>query len=501
MDAVLYEKRLDTGTAAEVAEDFTLPDYRPEIRRIAGIRGEAAIDGKYLAGDELEADGSVTYAVIYQDAEGRLYELSETSSFTAKLPVRGNDGEDRFGTGDLILSAECESVNCRVTGPRRVTLSSRVRLALLSQKPADFSLAVPEGAVRVRRKTGQVKTGFLEEVRGSFEASGEIRDKEGRIVGARGSVTVSDVRVENGRLLFRGEAAVTALLARDAAAGEGGRPREEYLITRGTAQIEESVPLPRPDAADAADAKGAVFPKVLLTELETGEDGTIRWRMEYDADAVLIRCGDGEITEDAYSPDTETEAGEKTCLSHAPAAVKNGRITLTGRIRTDRGAELVSAWGSADPGKCSVTGGVARMTGTAKLTVLTRSGDEFAASEAVVPLRYEWEALPGSQDAEEGAVTGRTAAGVAEITARPSDSDGGTEWTVTAEVWVSAALLSASEVRGVVRLTPVRTADGCGPGRNVIRVYVPEPGESAWDVSKRFRLPEEAEPVDGVYVI
>lgn len=498
MDAVLYEKRLDTGTAAEVAEDFTLPDYRPEIRRVAGIRGEAAIDGKYLAGDELEADGSVTYAVIYQDAEGRLYELSETSPFTAKLPVKGTDGDDRFGSGDLILSAECESVNCRVTGPRRVTLSARVRLSLLSQKPADFSLAVPEGAVRVRRKTGRVKAGCLEEVRGSFEASGEIRDKEGRVAGARGSVTVSDVRVENGRLLFRGEAAVTVLLARDSSAGEGGRPREDYLITRGTAQIEESVPLPHPDAADV---KGAVFPKVLLTELETGEDGTIRWRMEYDADAVLIRCGEGEVTEDAYSPDTETEAGEKTCLSHAPAAVKNGRVTLTGRIRTDKGAEFVAAWGSADPGKCAVEGGVARMTGTAKLTVLTRSGDEFAASEAVVPLRYEWEALPGARDVEEGALTGRVAAGVGEITARPSDSDGGTEWTVTAEVWVSAALLFASEVRGVVRLTPVHTAEEGGRGRNVIRVYVPEPGESAWDVSKRFRLPEEAEPTDGVYVI
>ena len=34
----------------------TLPDYRPEIRRIAGIRGEAAIDGKYLAGDEAKLE-------------------------------------------------------------------------------------------------------------------------------------------------------------------------------------------------------------------------------------------------------------------------------------------------------------------------------------------------------------------------------------------------------------------------------------------------------------
>ena len=336
MDAVLYEKRLDTGTTAEVAEDFTLPDYRPEIRRIAGIRGEAAVDGKYLAGDELEADGSVTYAVIYQDAEGGLYELSETSSFTAKLPVKGNGTDDRFGTGDLILSAECESVTCRVTGPRRVTLSSRVRLGLLSQKPADFSLAVPEGGLGIRRKTGQVKTGCLEEVRGSFEASGEIRDKEGRIAGARGYVTVSDVRIENGRLIFRGEAAVTALLAREGDEGPAGRAREEYLITRGTAQVEESVPLPQPDAPDAGGVKGAVFPKVLLTELETGDDGTIRWRMEYDADAVLIRCGEGEITEDAYSPDTETEAEEKTCFSYTPAAVRNGRVTLTGRIRKCR---------------------------------------------------------------------------------------------------------------------------------------------------------------------
>ena len=499
MDAVLYEKRLDTGTAAEVTEDFTLPDYRPEIRRIAGIRGDAAIDGKYLAGEELEADGSVTYAVIYQDAEGRLYELSETSSFTAKLPVRGNDGEDRFGTGDLILSAECESVSCRVTGPRRVTLSSRVRLSLLSQKPADFSLALPENAVRVRRKTGRVKTGCLEEVRGSFEASGEIRDKEGRIAGARGTVTVSDTRIENGRLIFRGEASVTALLAREGDDPENGRAREDYLITRGTAQIEESVPLPHPDAPDTA-VRGAVFPKVLLTELETGEDGAIRWRMEYDADVVLLRCGESEITEDAYSPDTETEAEEKTCLSHAPAAVRNGRITLTGRVRTDGGAEFVTAWGTVDPGKCAVEGGVARLAGSAKLTVLTRSGDEFAAAETTVPFRYEWEALPGTPDADENAVTGRIASGVAEITARPADSDGGTDWTVTAEVWVAAALLSVSEVRGLVRLTSVPSSEG-GRRKNVIRVYIPEPGESAWDVSKRFRLPDEAESADGVYVI
>lgn len=71
---------------------------------------------------------------------------------------------------------------------------------------------------------------------------------------------------------------------------------------------------------------------------------------------------------------------------------------------------------------------------------------------------------------------------------------------MTAEVCVAAALLSVSEVRGLVRLTPVPASDG-GGRKNVIRVYVPELGESAWDVSKRFRLPDEAALADGVYVI
>ena len=57
----IYEKRFDTGTLAELSEDFTLPDYQAEVRRILGVRAQAVIDGKYLhqagvAGVDLEGD-------------------------------------------------------------------------------------------------------------------------------------------------------------------------------------------------------------------------------------------------------------------------------------------------------------------------------------------------------------------------------------------------------------------------------------------------------------
>ena len=494
MEAVLYEKRFDSAAVTEAAEDFTLPDYRPEIRRVLGVRGQAAVDGKYLSGEELEADGSVTYTVAYLDGEGQLFEESETSPFTVRFPVKSElngGGEDRFGAGDLIVEAEAESVNCRVTGPRRFTLSSRVRVTLKSQKPVPYTLDAG-GTARVRRKVCREKTGVMAEVRGNFETSGEIREKDGRVAGAQGSVCVSDVKIAGDRLTFRGDAMVTVLLARDGQDGGG------YLITRGRAQVEESVSLP--ESCGKGECRAAVFPKVLLTELETDPaSGVIRWRMEYDADALFIRTGVGEVTEDAYSPDGACEAEEKNCLSLSPAAVLNGRLTLTGRMRTERGAELVTAWGTADAGHCSVAGGRAQMSGSVKLTLVTAKGGEFSSDELVLPLKYEWEAIPDAPDADESAVTGKTDAGVAEITARPSESDGGCDWSVTAEVWTAAALLTAKPVRGVVKLTP--KGEGGAFRKDVIRVYIPEPGESAWDVEKRFRLPGAAEITDGVYVI
>ena len=109
----IYEKRFDTGTLAELSEDFTLPDYQAEVRRILGVRAQAVIDGKYLSGDELEADGSVIYTVCYADPDGQIAEASETSAFTARVPLKS--GDDRYSPADLALSTQTDGAVCRLT--------------------------------------------------------------------------------------------------------------------------------------------------------------------------------------------------------------------------------------------------------------------------------------------------------------------------------------------------------------------------------------------------
>ena len=172
---MIFEKRFDTGVLTEAAEDFTLPDYQPEVRRVLGVRAEPVIDGKYLSGDEVEVDGSVIYTVCYADADGQIAEASETSAFTARVPLKSGDGDDRYSPADLALTAQTDGALCRLTGPRRLSLSSRVRVSVLSQKPSDASLGT-EDFDTVRRRVRTVRCACMAEVRGSFDAAGEIRD-------------------------------------------------------------------------------------------------------------------------------------------------------------------------------------------------------------------------------------------------------------------------------------------------------------------------------------
>ena len=116
MNQTIYVKRFDTSAVCDVTEDFVLPDYIPEVRRVIGVRTTVSADGKYLSGDELETDGGVTYNVMYVGGDGAICMTSQTSSYTGRVPLKTED--DRFTPQDIVMTCTAENVNCRVTAPR-----------------------------------------------------------------------------------------------------------------------------------------------------------------------------------------------------------------------------------------------------------------------------------------------------------------------------------------------------------------------------------------------
>ncbi|MBR5252553.1 MAG: hypothetical protein IKV39_01610 [Clostridia bacterium] len=493
MDTSLFVKRLETVATAELTEDFSLPEYQPPIQRVVGVKATPLLEGKYLSGEELELDGCVTYTILYMGEDGSLTQTSQTTSYTASVPVKSED--DRFSARDMVVGYTVEGVNCRVTGPRKFTLSSRVKHNVMSQKPMDVGLKVEKrdgmtASPVLRRQNETHTTASVCEVSKNCEISGEMREREGmKLVMAQGSVAISDVRIggqNKKEALVKGECFVNVLLC---------SPEGEYVLSKGRAPIEETVELPE---AASFSAFAAAFGNVAMIEIESGEGGEVRWNVEYDIDCTLMRTLECETAADAYLTGTDSTLTYGEFVSYAPACVKNGRLTTSGTGRMRPGAKFICAWGSGTADRCDISGGKMTVHGSVKVSLVTLFEGEMLTDEITLPLKYECEAVPGARDAADGDISRRVAVSVTDIGVRPD----GDVANITVELSLSAVALETQQVNAVVGITPVMGSTNVEEQkRNVIRVYVPEKDETPWDVEKRFRLGREIFPEGDKYVI
>lgn len=478
MNPILFTPKFQGSGYADVSEDVSIPDYIPEVRRIVGVRAGSAVDGKYLAGDTLEIDGNVTYTVLYVGSDGGLSQISQTTPYTGRIPV-----QEEVPSHTAAAWAEAEQVSCRVTGPRKLTLSSRVKLGAMAQGETDASVKLPD-RTEIRQKTDSCTTASLTEVRGSGEVSGEIREKEGtRLIMASAELAVGDVRMGSpaGRITVKGDVYLTAL----SVTADG-----VYVTSRSRAPVEENLPMP--EDADPSSCRAAGFGTVVLIEVDAGEDGVMQWRTEYDIDCAVMRIRENEITADAYAVGWEDEIAVENTDCCTPAGCVNGRLTTSAVTPLRAGMTPVCAWGSVSGAKCAVRDGKMIVEGSVKLECISAGNGECAADEVMIPLKYECDAVTGADDGENLAAKVRAA--VTEVTVRAE----GDTLNLTAELAISAAALGRKNVAYVSAVTgkaPVNEK------KNLLRVYIPDPGETAWDVEKRFRLKNEAKAEGKAYVM
>ena len=485
MNQTIYVKRFDTASVCDVSEDFALPDYIPEVRRVIGVRAVVSADGKYLSGDELEVDGGVTYNVLYVGGDGAICMTSQTSSYTGHVPLKSED--DRFTPQDIVLSSTAENVNCRVTAPRKITLSSKVRLKILSQKPVDVSMKT-EGGYPVRRKTEERRCAVLSEYRQTGECTGEIREREGmQVICASGELCLSDARVSGSLVNVKGDAYVTAVLL---------SPDGNYVTAKSRVPVEEEITLPQPEHPREGSCHAAAFGEVVLLEIQAAEDGVLAWRMEYDVDCSVMRVSEASVVTDAYLTGSTDVLEMAAHDSVYPAGAVNGRLTVQSSVKLKPGMAYVCAWGRGAADRLETASGRMVITGNAYISAVESGGGEAVLDEVAIPFRYECESL-SDKAADHACLAGKTSVRVTDIQAR-CDGD---VLNLTAELAISAAVVGMETVKCAASIAPAQEDGGVRKSENMIRIYVPDDGETAWDVEKRFRLGRDAKADGNVYVI
>ena len=92
---------------AELADDFSLPDYKPEIRRMIGITATVSPAAHYLSPGHAEFAGPVRYSILYEGSDGGMWSADLPSEYDLDLTL---DNDPTFEPDGMTAYADvvCE---------------------------------------------------------------------------------------------------------------------------------------------------------------------------------------------------------------------------------------------------------------------------------------------------------------------------------------------------------------------------------------------------------
>lgn len=470
----LCERRASLESAGE----YTLPDDQPEIRRVLSVTPTVLPPAKYVGGSGVELGGTVDYSVLYVGADGGLYSMPLSSEYHLTLPFEGAPEIDPMGGVTVWSDVAAESVQARLSSPRRISLRCRLRALVRAygrMLMEERCAAEPPRGARIFRRIEQAEnlsvcSGLSDLLSLSCEFSGLSDDV--RVVSAEGTPVVSEVRLEgNERVTASGELYLKLLLSRESGA----------LQT-----ISKSLPFSGEVELDGIDASYDFRGTATMSELsvEVDEGGRILC-----APSVLIEVRGMKACEKRYTSDlfsSEYESRTETKSYRLPTVLRcerrnfsqSERIPLTS-ISLSEGATICDAWGSVLFDTCTMLGQNYVLSGQSRYTLLCEKNGEYSTCEVSLPIRYEsdgGEGVPESFSAEGRVITCRVRAE-------------GETLCLDAEISVSADFCGVQEIAAV---REVRLGEACSSRGSCMTVYYPMSGEGAWEVAKKYRIaPDE----------
>ncbi len=464
----------DTQIMSEVNEEFSLPDYVPEVRRVLVVRAQVLPESKYLSDNTLEFGGMVTYSVIYTDDEGKLCALPLSSSYEAKAGVNSD-------TGSTIINTTVDNTSCRVVAPRKLTIKTKLKNRIISFGTSDISEKItPKSSadeLYIERKreainTIGIKNASLQNVRISdkLDMTGEENIKP---IWCDASIILTDVKAQAGSVNVRGEVTVKCLCT-----GDNG----EIVLTK-TMPLSEIVEAEGCELGDMARAEARVVSLSISNE-EAGEKKELFFDLNAEVECEIARNSEIEVTKDAYSTKYETQATYKQMDVYTALKEQNISFTVSeGQKRKDKDlTEIISI--IADPvyEKSEIKGSKINHLGSLNVNILGKSVPdangkwEYMSQSYEIPLKYEADVGKVSK----GAISNCTFS-LGNINARYDEEN----MFVTCEVFVSYSVYDKNTIElldtaVLKKEKEIKGDSGC------VRVCFPKENETLWDVAKRY---------------
>jgi len=491
--AALSSPALLTSFTHDNSADFILPEYMAPIRRVVSVEVTVLPESRFLNGPALEFGGTLAFSVLYVGEDGTLSCASVTTEYTASCALGDTQIAD---TSRIGADTSAENVTCRVTGPRAITLRTKMRTALLllEQKTVEETIldsagirAAAADEQALERRTAAAHDVQLSRGECTCTAAASLHlPPETKTIRASGAVRIEEARASAGEVQARGEVLLHVLTL---------SPEGRFVTVESRVPFAETVPVPDAAQGDEARASG----RAASVTLRPG-DAETAWEIEYDLEAETARPSEQTYTVDAYSvacaSEVETEAADSLCLLRCGV----NALTVTGesgrQSKPAPGESVIDTRASASADHMEVRDGKLILHGIAAVSVLLTGEGDVVCEEFTLPFRCEMNSRGG--DAAD--LLSRCSVEVVSASARPE----GDKLAVTLDLCISALAMSRATIRPVRKIT-LNRAEVHARRDGVVRICYPDPGESMWEIAKRYAVRRntlgEAEASDGTPMI
>ena len=459
----------DRALSIELSEDFSLPDYQPEMKRLQRVKVTVMPPDVYIGSSGAECSGGVDYCIYYSGNDGALYCTSQSGSYRFTLPM---DAADDLELSDGFL---CETdlipelATSRVIAPRKISVKCRLRANAKIYATRRLCAGVGEGD-RIERLCGEgacarVFLGTGEPIRLADEILCEEKDRNLRVISGEGEVFVTEVSARSGAVSVRGELCMKLLCCRE----EAG----DYFSMWRRIPFAGEVPVDGAEVNCEASAKG------VCSELRiTVEEGRILCEAAILLRAKAERNERFSYVRDLYSTDREMKVTEQAVEMPVLLRTVNGNFSLNTAMGLEEAGirhacSLIDLSGGAIVQSVAQEKGRCYVSGKCRLVATLADEGEIMSHELELPFRYETEGV-------EGAVTDNSF--TAEVISCKGRIDG-------ERIGIDAEIAVCGSLRG---RQSVHMVSDCEPGEAwqergaVYTVCYPASDDTLWSVARRY---------------
>ena len=461
----LYERSF----GSEVSGDFTLPDYYTEIRRILCVTPTVLPPARYVGDNTAEFNGVVDYTVTYVGGDGEIYSIPLSSDYSFNVPLDKVEGAEDVSA---LCSIGVESVNTRVSAPRRLSIRSRIRpnVRIYAKLPSSVDCDTDASVVGIHTRTAEIQSLVCECAASDvIEVNYVIPNvsEDVRVLRADGYVCCEQTEHTDSGVKCNAYLKLSLLVSRDDGA--------VIETLTGEAPIEGEIDFDR-NVSDLPVRVRGIVSEMSVNVTDQGIDCNVGVILE------ACVCGNDTVsyTDDIYSTENQCECDTKRMSVRKGVACGSGSFSLSERFPIDTvgmsaDTQIYMALGNVTMDKCEAKGNKYVLSGNAVFTLLCRKDGDLQMNEVTAPVKYE---ADGAYQTD-GALVFDACCQPVDIRTR-IDID---SLCVDCEVYVGYDMICEDTVNAVEKVS-----FGAPITREESRIVVcyPSGDDTLWSVAKRY---------------